>query len=832
LDDSTFDDLHFSDVAMTGTKLNVRCWPQRAARISAIAIMAAGVWAGSSPTLRAGDERAASAPESQTGWAAYGGQPAQDHYSSLAQINRKNVKTLKVAWTFDTGEKGSIESTPVIVGRMLYTYTPSLKVVALDASTGKLMWTFDSGNHEPDASRGVSYWSDGKDSRLFAGMRNLLYALDPATGKPIESFGEGGFVDLRKGLLGDYKMQSIGLTSPGVIYKDLIIVGGRNSETHPASQGDIRAFDVRTGALRWKFHTIPRPGEKGYETWPKDAWKTAGAANNWAGMALDEKRGIVYVPTGSAVFDFYGGDRAGDDLFSDCELALDAETGKLLWYFQGVHHDIWDRDFPSPPALVTVRRDGRSVDAVAQTTKQGWMFLFDRVNGKPLFPVEERKVPQSTVPGEATSLTQPVPLAPEPFTRQVLEESTLTNRTPEAHQGALKQFHTLAGGTQFVPGVIDKPTIEFPGVGGGAEWGGSAVDPNSGVIYINANQVAFTTTLVKNDPSAGMGARTYQSQCAVCHGVDRAGAPPAYPSLAGLFARMTATQVAEIIHQGRGRMSSFPNLEGVTLDALLEYLRTGKDAGAASDAASDAGPVVSTEANEAPNDPDVVAGSRVYAAQCSSCHGAKRKGSPPAYPSLIAVGRRLNAVQATDVIRKGKASMPAFPSLKDHEVETLLRFLGVGAQSATADAASDMPYNITGFTRFDDADGYPAVAPPWGTLSAIDLNTGKYLWRLPLGEYPELAAKGMKNTGTENYGGPIVTAGGLVIIGATDFDRKIRAFNSRTGELLWESTLPFAGVATPATYMVDGKQYIVIAACGARDPKSPQGAAYVAFALP
>ncbi len=408
----------------------------------------------------------------------------------------------------------------------------------------------------------------------------------------------------------------------------------------------------------------------------------------------------------------------------------------------------------------------------------------------------------------------------------MVDESTLTNRTPEAHAAALKQFRTFAGGTQFVPGVLGQPTLEFPGVGGGAEWGGSAVDPNTGVIYVNANQVAFTTTLVKNDPSAGIGARTYQSQCAVCHGVERTGAPPAYPSLVGVLERMPATQVTEIIHQGRGRMSSFPNLEGARLDALLEYLRTGKDAGATSDAANNAGPAASTDADEDSNDPEVIAGYGVYTARCSSCHGATRQGSPPAYPSLLGVGQRMNASQMTDLIHDGKKSMPAFPSLKDHELDTLLRFLGVGAQSIRAaadDAASDMPYNITGYTRFDDAEGYPAVAPPWGTLSAIDLNTGKYLWKLPLGEYPELAAKGIKNTGTENYGGPIVTAGGLVIIAATDFDRKIRAFNSRTGELLWEGTLPFSGVATPATYMVDGEQYIVIATQRVERPEVPTG---------
>ena len=737
---------------MTRMEFDVETQGPQAAWVATVAAMALTLGACIAPsrTARAAEHGAASVQQTGDGWLSYGGQPSQDHYSSLSQINRENVKRLKIAWTFDTGEKGSLETTPVIVGRVLYTYTPSLKVVALDAASGKLLWTFDSGVHEPDASRGVSYWTDGKESRLFAGMRNLLYALDPTTGKPIESFGEGGYIDLRKELRGDYTLQSIGLTSPGAIYKDLIIVGGRDPETPPAPPGDIRAFDVHTGALRWRFHTIPHPGEPGYETWPKDAWKTAGAANNWAGMALDEKRGIVYAPTGSAIFDFYGGDRVGNDLFANSMLALDAETGKLLWYFQGVHHDLWDRDFPAPPTLVTVRRNGKNIDAVAQTTKQGWVFLFDRTNGQPLFPIEERKVPPSTVPGEVTSPTQPVPLLPEPYTRQEVTEDTLTERTPQAHAGAVQQFRTFVGGTQFVPGVVGKPTIVFPGVGGGAEWGGSAVDPNTGIIYINANQVAFTTTLVKNDPSAGIGLQTYRSQCAVCHGVDRSGAPPAYPSLVDVYRRLTAEQITGIVHQGRGRMSSFPNLQGTELNALLEYLRTGKD-------------IVNT-----------------------------------------------GAVASDTVL---PASQPASLAPSDQ-------------------GAATMPYSITGYTRFDDADGYPAVAPPWGTLNAIDLNTGKYLWKLPLGEYPELAAKGLKNTGTENYGGPIVTAGGLLIIAATDFDHKIRAFNSRTGELLWEAMLPFSGVATPATYMVDGKQYIVIAACGARDPKSPPGAVYVAFALP
>src|ERR1700758_653654 len=323
-------------------------------------------------------------------WPVYGGQLAGDHYSPLTQINRSNVSKLKVEWTFDTGEKGGLQTSPLVVGRMLYAYTPTQKVIALDAATGNLVWTFDSGIKGTQPDRGLSWWTDGSESRLFAGVMNYLYALDPATGKSIPSFGEGGRVDLRKQLRGDYREQSIALTSPGVVYKDLIIVGGRNPESHPAPPGDIRAFDVHTGALRWSFHTIPHPGEFGFDTWPKDAWLKSGAANNWAGMSIDEKRGIVYVPTGSAVDDFYGADRVGDDLFADTLLALDANTGKRLWHFQGVHHDIWDRDFPSPPTLVTVHSGGREVAAVAQTTKQGFVYLFDRVTGSPLFPVVEQ----------------------------------------------------------------------------------------------------------------------------------------------------------------------------------------------------------------------------------------------------------------------------------------------------------------------------------------------------------------------------------------------------------------------------------------------------------
>jgi quinoprotein glucose dehydrogenase len=674
-------------------------------------------------------------------WPVYGGQSEGDHYSSLSQINRGNVQKLKRAWKFDAAEVGGLEASPIIVGRTLFAYTSSQKVIALEASTGKLLWKFDSGVPSKQPSRGLAYWTDGRHSRILAGVTHYLYALDAQTGEVIPSFGEQGRIDLRKGLRGDYLTQSVDLTSPGMVYQGLIIVGGRNPETYPSPPGDIRAFDVRTGALRWTFHTIPHPDEFGYNTWPLDAWKTAGSANNWAGMALDEKRGIVYVPTGSAVFDFYGADRVGDDLFADTLLALDAKTGKRLWHFQGVHHDIWDRDFPSPPALLSVRHNGGCVDAVAQTTKQGFLYLFDRATGKPLFPIEERPYPASQVPGEVTAPTQPSPTMPAPFTRQMLTQDLLTTRTPEAHERAMRDFATFRSGGQFLPIGLDQETVVFPCFLGGAEWGGPAVDRTRGVIYVNANEAACVLGLTENHPTASTGVRIYHNQCSLCHGKDLSGSPPNYPSLVDVSQRLSPAQIEAKITQGGGRMPPFPNLRDEHLRALIQFL-------------------TKQAPEEAATDPDKGA---IYS----------------------------------------------------------------GASDGTA-----MKYEVTGSRDFVDAEGYPAITPPWGTLNAIDLNTGRYLWKIPLGEYPALVAKGMINTGSENYGGPIVTAGGLLFIAATVYDKKFRAFDSRTGKLLWETVLPFAGTATPATYMIDGKQYVVIASGGGKDPKAPSGSTYVAFTLP
>ncbi|HUX43685.1 MAG TPA: c-type cytochrome [Terracidiphilus sp.] len=766
---------------------------------------------------------------SHADWSVYNGSAEGDHYSSLAQINRDNVAQLKPAWRYDTGDKGNMETSPLIINGVLYAYTATQQVIALNAATGKLKWKFDSGIRGTQPVRGVTYWpgdpAHGRHPRILAGIMQYLYCLDARTGRPIATFGDRGRIDLRKNLRGNYKIQSTVLTTPGILYKDLIIVGGRDPESHPAPPGDIRAFNVLTGHLVWRFRTIPRPGEPGYNTWPRDAWKTTGAANNWAGMALDTQRGIVYVPTGSAVMDFYGGDRVGNDLYADTILALDAATGRLLWHFQGVHHDIWDRDFPSPPALFTLTRNGHQIPALAQTTKQGFLFVFNRVTGKPLFPIHERPFPPSNVPGEVTSPTQPVPDLPEPFARQRLTEDMLTTRTPEAHAWALKTFRTFRSNGQFVPFAVGQQTIVFPGFDGGAEWGGPAIDPRNHVLYVNAQEMANTGGLEPASRSGSPGEQLYQSQCAMCHGVDRAGSPPAFPSLVNVEKRLPQEKIVDNIRHGNGRMPSFPNINGEGLTALLKFLATPVTARPGSEkelAAHQPAPAVHDAAGEA-----------VYQAQCSACHGEHLEGLPPSFPALLGVGNRLTSAQAVQIIHNGKGVMPPAPLLEGKDLTALLHYLGIQDHlKPLGTPPGEDAYTFTGYRKFLDPDGYPAIAPPWGTLNAIDLATGRYLWKIPLGEYPALAKLGMTNTGSENYGGPVVTAGGVLFIGATVYDRKIRAFDSATGKLLWQWTLPFAGMATPATYMVNSRQYVVIVSSGGRDPNSPVGGAYVAFALP
>jgi quinoprotein glucose dehydrogenase len=611
------------------------------------------------------------APGADRDWPAYGGDAAKTRHSPLRQIDRDNVHRLALAWSYDTREKGDTQTQPIVVGRVLYGYTPSHKAFALDAATGRPLWTFDSGIAGTGANRGLMYWPGTRrrreEARVFAAVDNFLYALDARTGRPMPAFGTRGRIDLREDLGREPATQSVRLTSPGVVWRDLIIVGGRVSETLPASPGHIRAYDARSGALRWTFHTIPRPGEPGHETWPADAWTYSGGANSWSGMTLDEERGLVFVPTGSAAADFYGGNRLGDNLYANCLLALDAATGTLRWHFQFVKHDLLDRDLPSAPTLITLRLNGRRVDALAQTTKQGTVFVLDRETGRPLHPVEAHPAPASDIPGERAHPAYLQPTLPEPFARQRLGAGDLTTRTPEANDWARADFARLISDGPFKPLTVGTGTTIYPGFDGGAEWGGPAWDPASGLLYVNANEMAWVGSLAANDVGRATGKSIYLRDCAACHGDDGRGSPPQFPALTNLFPRLSAEQFIARVRVGGGRMPAFAHLQEPALHALLRYLRDGADTPAG---AADLSPL-------------------------------------------------------------------------------------------------NQPYRFTGYHRWLDPDGYPAVAMPWGTLSAIDLATGRFAWRIPFGQFPELAARGLADTGSENYGGPLVTAGGVLFIGAS-----------------------------------------------------------------
>jgi quinoprotein glucose dehydrogenase len=660
----------------------------------------------------------------QSDWRHYRGGVEQTSASTLRQITKANVAKLLPAWTYDSGDAQAgteIQCNPLVVDGVLYGTSAMMQVFALDAATGKELWKFDPSGGKPvkERNRGLVLWESGRERRLFVTWRNWLIALDPKTGQLIKSFGKDGRVDLREGLGRDPETVSISSRTPGVLYQDLLIQGSLVPEGLPSAPGDIRAYDVRTGKIAWTFHTLPRPGEPGYETWPKEAWKYAGGTNSWAGLALDEKRGTVFAPTGSASFDFYGANRHGDNLYANCLLALDAATGKLKWHFQFVRHDVWDRDLPAPPTLVTVKREGKTIDAVAQLTKSGHVFVFDRDTGKSLFPLTMVDVPDSAVPGEKLARQQVLPQWPKPFARQELTEDMIPNAVAKA------RFRQVKSGPQFTPPSVEG-TIVFPGFDGGAEWGGAAFDATSGLLFVNANEMPWILRMVPRKTAAS-GQGLYIRNCASCHREDRAGSPPQFPSLAGAKADKRA-EWERIVEKGLGRMPAFGHLPAGQRAAILDYLLAGK--------------------NEAV---------------------AETKGGP--------------------------------------EV---------------------MDYQTDGYNKFLDPDGYPAVKPPWGTLNAIDLNTGEYRWQQPFGEFPQLADK---TTGSENYGGPLVTAGGVLFIGATNHDRQFRAFDKDTGKLLWQTTLSAGGNATPATYMVNGRQYVVIAAGGGKSG-APSGASYHAFVLP
>lgn len=679
-------------------------------------------------------------------WRHYLGDPGRTHYSSLGQINKSNVSNLKVAWTYHSGKsdtKGYIQSSPLVKDDILYSASPHGKIFALNAATGEEMWRYDpfAGTDQTEITRGLNYWQEGEDKRILFTAGPYLYALDAKTGEPIGSFGNKGKVDLTQGLGRDITGLRYQNRSPGAVYKNLIILGSLNSESLPSAPGHIRAFDVRTGEQKWIFHTISHPGEYGYDTWEDTtAYKFIGGANNWAGMALDKERGIAYIPTGSAAYDYYGGNRKGKNLFANSLIALDAETGERLWHFQAVHHDLWDRDLPAPPTLVNVEHEGEKIPAVAQITKSGHVYVFNRVSGDTLFPVVEKPVPESNLQGEEAWPTQPLPLKPPPFTRQRMTKEDV-NPYSRQKDSLLNVLKSLRSGRQFIPPSVEG-TLLYPGKDGGGEWGGAAWDPESGLLFVNANEMPWIIKMAER--------------------------------------KNKQEQTGDLISMGRN----------------------------------------------------------VYQANCMSCHRMDRRGSNRlgGVPSLVNLGERRTTEAVRKIVKVGTGSMPSFSFLSDSQIEAVTAFLlGGKSKSINVDSTiryrnKQLRYHTVDGGRFLNSDGYPAIEPPWGTLNAIDLNEGEIAWKVPLGEHEELTGRGIPKTGTENYGGPIVTAGGLVFIGATK-DSYFRAFDKSTGEVIWKYKLPAPGMATPATYEVNGKQYVVTAAGGGKLTEE-RGDTYVAFELP
>ncbi|MEM8928840.1 MAG: pyrroloquinoline quinone-dependent dehydrogenase [Bacteroidota bacterium] len=688
-------------------------------------------------------------------WQHYLGDPERTHYSALSQINTSNVDLLQLAWTYKSGglEEGrttQIQTNPLIVENTLYGVNPAIELFALNAQTGQKLWKYvpsDKDNTGLGLNRGLSYWESNQpdeDSRLFFASGFRLYSVSAKTGEPISTFGDNGSIDLRAGLGRDITQMAVYANTPGAIYENLIIMGTRVGEGPGSSPGHIRAYNVFTGKIEWTFHTIPQPGEYGYASWPKEAYRTVGGANSWAGNAVDLERGIVYFPTGSAAFDWYGGDRHGENLFANCLLALDAKTGERLWHFQFVHHDMWDRDLPAPPNLFEMERDGEKIPAVAQVTKSGHVFVFNRVTGEPLFPIEEKSYPASPLMGELAHPTQPLPTKPKPFARQQLTRDDLYDSNRPAFVDdfvdkdqnidpptVLEKLRSVTSKGQYIP-IDTIGTILYPGADGGAEWGGAALDPRDGVMYVNSNEMPW-------------------------------------------IVRMKAVK-------GSDSEDTHPG------EALTQI-------------------------------------------HCARCHGGELQGLA-GIPELQNVKERFGLDSIGSIIKNGKGAMPGMPNLLESEIDAVAHFV-IGMEMETDHRAEKssikVPYAVAGFGRFKDDRGFPVVKPPWGTLNAIDLNTGAYLWKVPLGHEEKLNDPHVPVSGTENYGGPVITAGGLLFIAATN-DEKIRAFDLNTGKQLWEDQLPAGGYATPATYEVDGQQFLVIA-CGGGKMGTASGDEYRAYTL-
>jgi len=598
---------------------------------------------------------AACATAQSNEWPAYGHDAGGARYSPLTQINAKNVGTLRRAWTYHTGDSGNFETTPIVVDHVMYFSTQSQKIVAVEPESGKELWKFDPKSRAREL-RGVTYWPGNKQTPariVFGTSDGRLIELDARSGKPVADFGDNGTLNLRNGVADEYPGAAYAVTSPPAIYRDLVIVGPSTQEAVSAGpSGDARAFDARTGKLVWRFHTVPRPGEPGNETWGEGGWKNRAGPSLWGPITVDVERGMVFLPVGNPADSLYGADRKGTNLYANSVVALDAGTGKLRWHYQLVHHDIFDYDVDAPPALVEAMRDGKKIPAVAETTKMGLLFIVDRMTGKPVFGAEERAVPGSDVPGEAAWPTQPFPLKPPPLARMTVKREEITKRTPEAERYCREQFDQLVHEGPFQPFDL-KPSLRFPGTMGGGNWGGVAFDARLGLIFVNTSNLG-----------------------------------------------------------GTGHMA------------------------------------------------------------------AAAAGGPMAYRP------------------------------------------------------------VAGYTRWVDAEAYPCQQPPWGELTAVHAMTGDIAWKVPLGSYDEMEARGVKDAGTPNLGGPVATAGGLVFIGAT-LDAKFRAFDSATGRELWVTKIDATANSVPITYLGrDGKQYVAVAAGGpgrfrSIDPtKSKDGDSLIAFTLP
>lgn len=687
--------------------------------------------------------------QAYTEWTMYSGDPTGSKYSSLDQINKNNVKDLQIAWTFHTGDMRkspptTIQCNPIIIGDIMYISSPALKVFALNAETGEELWHFDpfEGQGSFGENRGLTFFDDHQGGRLFFVAGSWLYAIHAGTGALIDDFGTGGKIDLYEGLGREVHHLWLTAPTPGVIYEDLLILGSRVGEgPGPVAPGHIRAFDVHSGELKWIFHTIPFPDEFGYETWPEEAWKTTGGANSWGGFTLDKERGIVFCGTGSAAYDHWGGNREGANLFANCILALDAATGERIWHFQVVHHDIWDYDLASPPNLVSIIRDGVRIDAVAQPTKMGHLFVLDRETGKPLYPVKEIPIPDSGIPGERNWPTQPFPPEELRYARQSFTMDDVTDVTPQSRKVIMEKLEGMQLGDIFLP-PSQEGTIMLPQFNGGTNWGGAAYDPVNHFIYVNCSNEPEWISMI-----------------------------PASP------------------------------VESLTRFEL---------------------------------------GRRLYGTICSACHGFGNPRNPgsPSLEKLRGIRESKTKKYVDSVLVHGKGQMPRFSSLNELERKSLISWLWdegkevkIPRDSIKLSFSNDIPFVATGHNALRDHLGLPANTPPWGTLTAIDLNRGAIQWQVPLGTYPELEQKGFDPTGTFNMGGSVITGGGLVFIGAT-LDERFRAFDKDTGEVLWEFQLESGAYATPATYSINDRQYIVIAAGGGGKPETPPGDIYYCFSLP